>query len=390
MTDYKKKSLQMHEEKKGKLEVRSKVAVETRDDLSIAYTPGVAEPVRRIAENKEDVYRYTIKGNSVAIVTDGSAVLGLGNVGPEAALPVMEGKAVLFREFAGIDAYPLCLDTQDTEEIIETVRRIAPGFGGINLEDISAPRCFEIESRLQDLGIPVFHDDQHGTAIVLLAGLINAAIVVKKEFSDLKVVISGSGAAGVAIAKLLSCFADDTGVCEAVGDVIVVDSKGIISKDRRDLSDVKRELASYTNARNIGGTLSDALEGADVFVGVSAPGILSGDMIKMMASEAVIFALANPDPEILPDDAYAAGAAVVATGRSDFSNQVNNVLAFPGIFRGALDMRAPRITGAMKVHAAHALAQLVSNPTKEKILPEVIDKSVLPAIARAVRENGEL
>ncbi|MEX0935156.1 MAG: NADP-dependent malic enzyme [Candidatus Paceibacterota bacterium] len=390
MKDYNKESLQMHEEKRGKLEIHSKVPVNTQEDLSRAYTPGVAEPVRRIAEDPEEAYRYTIKGNSVAVVTDGSAVLGLGNVGPEAALPVMEGKAVLFREFAGIDAYPICLDTQDTDEIVETVRRIAPGFGGINLEDISAPRCFEIEARLQDLGIPVFHDDQHGTAIVLLAGLINAAKVVKKDISDLRVVISGAGAAGVAVAKLLTCHDDESGVCEAVRDVVVVDSTGIISSERGDLSDVKRDLASYTNSRGMTGGLQEALREADVFVGVSVPGILSKDMVRSMADNPVIFALANPDPEILPDDAYDAGAAVVATGRSDFSNQVNNVLAFPGIFRGALDMRAPRITGTMKVKAAYALAELVPTPTAEKILPSVIDTSVVPAIATAVRENGEI
>lgn len=388
--DYKKESLRIHEEKKGKLEIRSKVPVETRDDLSVAYTPGVAEPVRRIAENKEDVYRYTIKGNSVAVVTDGSAVLGLGNVGPEAALPVMEGKAVLFREFGGIDAYPICLDTQDVDEIVQTVRHIAPGFGGINLEDISAPRCFEIEARLQDLGIPVFHDDQHGTAIVLLAGLINAAKVVGKEFSDLRVVISGAGAAGVAIAKLLSCYSDESGVCTAVRDVVVVDSVGVISSQRENLSQVKKELLSYTNKEGRTGGLQEALVDTDVFVGVSAPGILSGEMIKGMAADPIIFAMANPDPEILPDDAYAAGARVVATGRSDFPNQVNNVLAFPGIFRGALDIRAPRITGSMKVRAAYALAELVETPTKDKILPEVTDKAVAPAIARAVRENSEV
>lgn len=372
--DYKKESLQLHKDKKGKLGVYSKVSVENKTDLSLAYSPGVAWPSREIAEHKEDVYTYTMKGNTVAVVSDGSAVLGLGNIGPEAALPVMEGKALLFKEFAGVDAFPLVLDTQDTDEIVSIVRAIAPGFGGINLEDISAPRCFEIESRLQDLGIPVFHDDQHGTAIVVLAGLINALKVVGKELEDIKVTISGVGAAGVAIYNILKNA--------QVKEIVMCDSKGIISPLRNDLNSIKQVIAE--EAGHSLGSLKDAVDGSDVFIGVSAPGVLTPQMITSM-NDPVVFALANPDPEILPDQAHEAGARVVATGRSDFPNQVNNVLAFPGIFKGALEARAPQITEDMKMEAARALSALVSSPSFEEILPNPFDSRVASTVSEAVK-----
>ncbi|MDG2221800.1 MAG: NADP-dependent malic enzyme, partial [Rubripirellula sp.] len=361
-----------------------------REDLSIAYTPGVARPCEAIAKNPERTRDLTIKRNTVAVVSDGSAVLGLGNIGPNAAIPVMEGKAILFKEFANIDAWPICVDTQDSEEIVETVRRIAPVFGGINLEDISAPRCFEIEKRLQDLGIPVFHDDQHGTAIVLLAGLINAAKVVGRELTELKIVINGAGAAGTAIARLLRCVGHDPNICVPVKDVIVCDSRGAIHRDRDDLSPYKKELLSYTNRACQTGSLRDVLVDADVFIGVSKGGLLNSEDIRRMSSDAIVLAMANPIPEIMPEAAFAGGAVVVGTGRSDFPNQVNNVLVFPGIFRGALDAGAAQITDEMKVTAARALAACVEKPTANQILPDPLDRTVAPRIAEAVKKCEEL
>ncbi len=384
MTDYFARSLIIHEQLRGKLGIQSRMPILTRDDLSIAYTPGVARPCEVIAADPSRARDLTIKRNSVAVVSDGSAVLGLGNIGPYAAIPVMEGKAILFKEFAGIDAWPICLDTQDADEIIETVRRIAPVFGGVNLEDISAPRCFAVEQGLQDLGIPVFHDDQHGTAIVLLAALINAAKVVGRELTDLKIVINGAGAAGTAIARLLRCVGHDPDVCVAVRDVIVCDSRGAIHSERDDLSDCKRELLGYTNRASQMGSLKDVLKGADVFIGVSKGGLLCATDIRTMADNATVLAMANPIPEIMPDEVHAGGAAVVGTGRSDFPNQVNNVLVFPGIFRGALDCGAARISEEMKVTAAKALAACVDEPTAERILPEPLDRTVAPRIADAV------
>lgn len=384
MSDYFERSLIIHEQLRGKLGIQSRVPVRSRDDLAVAYTPGVARPCEVISEDRSRTRDLTIKRNTVAVVSDGSAVLGLGNIGPHAAIPVMEGKAILFKEFAGIDAWPICVDTQDPEEIVETVRRIAPVFGGINLEDISAPRCFEIEQRLQDLGIPVFHDDQHGTAIVLLAGLINAAKVVGRALTDLKIVINGAGAAGTAIARLLRCVGHDPSVCVPVHDVIVCDSRGAIHRDRDQLSNYKRELLSYTNRTSRSGSLCDVLQGADVFIGVSKGGLLTAEHIRTMSDDAIVLAMANPIPEIMPEEAHAGGAAVVGTGRSDFPNQVNNVLVFPGIFRGALDCGTARITEAMKVTTARALAACVATPTAERILPDPLDRTVAPRIADAV------
>lgn len=379
MPDYKQLSLEMHEEKKGKMEIKSKVRVTNKDELSTAYTPGVAEPCRVIAENKEDVYKYTIKANTIAVVTDGSALLGLGNVGPEASLPVMEGKAILLKEFADVDAFPICLDTQDTEEIIQTVINIAPGFGGINLEDISSPRCFEIEKRLEEaLDIPVFHDDQHGTAIVVLAGLINALKVTGKKKEDVKVVVSGVGAAGVAVTKLLLAY--------GFQHFYMCDSKGLIYKGREErMNVVKEEMAEITNQEGKQGSLADALVGTDIFLGVSHPDIVNEEMVKSMNPDPIIFAMANPDPEIRPEKARAAGAAVIATGRSDFPNQINNVLAFPGIFRGLLDMRAQSVSMQMKTAAAEAIAAHVENPTAEMIIPPALDKTVAEKVAGAVK-----
>ncbi|MEN1705030.1 MAG: NADP-dependent malic enzyme [Planctomycetota bacterium] len=385
MHDFNQASLDLHREHKGKIEIKSKVPLESRDDLSLAYTPGVAEPCKRIAANVDLAYELTPKGNTVAIVSNGSAVLGLGNIGPEAAIPVMEGKALLFKTFAGLDAWPITLATQDAQEIIETVRRIAPVFGGINLEDIKAPQCFEIEDALQDLGIPVFHDDQHGTAIVCLAALLNAAKITGKKMEDLRVVISGAGAAGTAIARLLRCVNFDPSVCVPVRDIVICDSKGAITRDRDDLNPQKRAALSYTNRDNRSGTVHDMLEGADVFVGVSVGGLLDAGDIKRMADNPIIFAMANPDPEIDPELAMEAGAAVVGTGRSDYPNQINNVLAFPGIFRGAIDARADRITPEMKLAAARALAGCVEEPTADRIIPDPLDRSVAPKIADAVR-----
>ena len=387
MSDYFEKSVALHRKLHGKWEIQSKVSISTQDDLSLAYTPGVAAVCERIDKDVCEAYKLTMKGNSIAIVSDGSAVLGLGNIGPQAALPVMEGKAILFKEFAGIDGVPIVINTHSAQEIINTVKAIAPTFGGINLEDIAAPICFEVESALQDLGIPVFHDDQHGTAIVLLAGLMNAARVVNKPLESLKVVVNGAGAAGIAITKLLRCMGQNTNVCLAVQDVLVCDSKGIISKDRSDLNPYKQSLLSSTNRENKVGTVQDALKGADVFIGVSKGNILKADDIKNMAKQAIIFAMANPIPEIMPDVAKAAGAAVIGTGRSDFPNQINNVLAFPGIFRGALDAMASQITNSMKIAAAHALATAVSKNElgPEKILSNPLNKDVAIAVAKAVK-----
>ena len=383
--EYYKQSVALHKRLQGKIETSIKIDINTKEDLSLLYSPGVAQPCIDIANNPDDVYDYTIKGNTVAIVSDGSAILGLGNLGASAAIPVMEGKAMLFKKYGNVNAFPICLDTQDTEEIIETIRRIAPVFGGINLEDISAPRCFEIEARLQHLGIPVFHDDQHGTAIVVLAGLINAAKVVGKEMSELKVVINGAGAAGIAIAKMLKCVdAGDTENQEPVRDIIVCDTRGIIHRQRTDLNNTKKAILDFTNSEDITGTVKDAIKGADVFIGVSAPGILQADDIKTMANDAIIFACANPSPEITPEEAYKGGAAIVGTGRSDLPNQVNNVLAFPGIFKGALKARATSITPSMKIAAAHAIAACVATPTRDMIIPSTLDLSVAGTVANAV------
>ena len=375
------KALQMHEQWNGKLETTAKAHVNSREDLAIAYTPGVAEPCKVIAKDPEAAYKYTIKSNTVAVVSDGSAVLGLGNIGALAAMPVMEGKAVLFKEFGGVNAVPICLDTQDTEEIIRTVVNIAPAFGGINLEDISAPRCFEIETRLKELlDIPVFHDDQHGTAIVVLAGIINALKVTKKEKETCRVVVNGAGSAGVAITKLLLNY--------GFKDITMCDINGIISKDSENLNWMQKEMAKVTNLKNASGTLADALKGADIFVGVSAPGIVTKDMVTSMNKDAILFAMANPVPEIMPDLAKAAGAKVVGTGRSDFPNQVNNVVAFPGIFKGALEGRATQITEEMKLAAAKAIAGLVPDEelSEDNILPQAFDPCVAETVSRAIKE----
>ena len=375
------KALQMHEQWNGKLETTAKAHVNSREDLAIAYTPGVAEPCKVIAKDPEAAYKYTIKSNTVAVVSDGSAVLGLGNIGALAAMPVMEGKAVLFKEFGGVNAVPICLDTQDTEEIIRTVVNIAPAFGGINLEDISAPRCFEIETRLKELlDIPVFHDDQHGTAIVVLAGIINALKVTKKEKETCRVVVNGAGSAGVAITKLLLNY--------GFKDITMCDINGIISKDSENLNWMQKEMAKVTNLKNASGTLADALKGADIFVGVSDPGIVTKDMVASMNKDAILFAMANPVPEIMPDLAKAAGAKVVGTGRSDFPNQVNNVVAFPGIFKGALEGRASQITEEMKLAAAKAIAGLVPDEelSEDNILPQAFDPCVAETVSRAIKE----
>lgn len=385
MTDFFDRSLVLHEQLRGKISVQNKLPIGSRDDLSLAYTPGVARPCEIISEDPEAAYRLTSKGNSVAVITDGSAVLGLGDIGPLASLPVMEGKALLFREFAKIDAWPICLDTKDPAKIIETCKVIAPSFGGINLEDISAPRCFEIEDALQDLGIPVFHDDQHGTAIVLLAALINAAQVTEKKLNDLRVVVNGAGAAGTAIAKLISGIGVAGTEISPVGDVIICDSKGAISRSRDGLSPEKIRLLEFSNKGNRSGTLKEVIKGADVFIGVSKGNVITTDDVKAMAKNSIILAMANPTPEIMPEEAIRGGAAVVGTGRSDFANQVNNVLVFPGIFRGALDARAPRINGEMKVAAALALAGAVDEISPENILPHPLDRTVAPRIAKHVR-----
>jgi malate dehydrogenase (oxaloacetate-decarboxylating) len=384
--NYDELSLKFHEEHKGKIEVVSKAELKTRDDLSIEYTPGVAAPCRAIAANKEDVYKYTAKGNLVAVVTDGTAVLGLGDIGPEAGLPVMEGKAILFKQFGGVDAFPICLDTKDTDEIVETVCRIAPGFGGINLEDIAAPRCFEIERKLKErLDIPVFHDDQHGTAIVLLAAVINALKIVDKKIGEIRIVINGAGSAGTAIGKLLMSY--------GAKNVVFCDRKGILTEETA-LNDAQKELASITNPEHLSGELKDALNGADVFIGVSVGGCVSEEMVKSMNHDACVFPMANPTPEIMPDLALKAGARVVGTGRSDFPNQINNLLVFPGIFRGALDVRAKDISEGMQLAAAEAIAAMIKDEelNEQNIIPSVFHpeaaKTVAKAVADKAREEG--
>ncbi len=378
------KALKLHEEWNGKLEIVAKSPVQSREDLSLAYTPGVAEPCKVIAQDKEAAYKYTMKANTVAVVSDGSAVLGLGNIGPYAAMPVMEGKAVLFKEFGGVNAVPICLDTQDTEEIIKAVTYLAPGFGGINLEDISAPRCFEIEERLKEiLDIPVFHDDQHGTAIVVLAGIINALKVVGKKKEDCRIVVNGAGSAGVAITRLLLTY--------GFPHITMCDKVGIVSKKTEGLNWMQQKMAELTNLEQQTGTLADAMKGADIFVGVSAPGIVTPEMVASMNKDAILFAMANPVPEIMPDIAKAAGAKVVGTGRSDFPNQVNNVVAFPGIFKGALEGRAAKITEEMKLAAANAIASLVPDEelNEDNIMPEAFNPRVAEVVAEAVRSHIE-
>lgn len=377
--DYQKLSIRAHRKARGKISVVGKLPINNREDLSIAYTPGVAGPALAIAKDKALAYDLTATKNGVAIVSDGSAVLGLGNIGPEAALPIMEGKAVLFKRFANIDGFPIVLSTQDTDEIVAAVKAIAPTFGGINLEDISAPRCFEIEARLKkELSIPVMHDDQHGTAIVVLAGLINALKVVRKDKKFIRVVINGAGAAGIATARLLHLY--------GIRDIIVCDSKGIMSKKRDDLTPVKKEILKITNRKNISGSLSDALRDSDVFIGVSKGNLLKASDVETMAKRAIIFAMANPTPEIMPSEARRAGAAVVASGRSDFPNQINNVLVYPGIFKGAIESRISEITDEMKIRAALALAAVVKRPTREKIIPDLFDRKVVLAVSNAVKK----
>lgn len=381
--DFNELSLKMHEENRGKVEVVSKVKIKDRNDLSTAYTPGVAEPCRKIRDNKAEVYRYTCKSNMVAVVSDGTAVLGLGDIGPEAAIPVMEGKAILFKEFAGVDAFPICLDTKDVDEIVETVKRIAPVFGGINLEDISAPRCFEIEKRLkEELDIPVFHDDQHGTAIVVSAGLINALKLVGKDFSGANVVINGAGSAGISICKLLLQL--------GIGNVVLVDKQGALCPGEDWMNEAQAAMAEITNKDRQRGNLAEIMKGKDVFVGVSAPGVVTPDMVATMASDPIVFAMANPTPEIMPEEAKKGGVRVMATGRSDYPNQINNVLVFPGIFRGALDARATGITEEMKMAAARAIASIVSEEelNEEYIIPGAFDERVSKVVAKAVADEA--
>lgn len=376
------KALELHKEWEGKISTEAKCEVKTREDLALAYTPGVAEPCKVIHEDPKEAYTYTLKQNTIAVVSDGSAVLGLGNIGPEAAMPVMEGKAVLFKEFGGVNAFPICLKTQDVDEIVETVQRLEPTFGGINLEDISAPRCFEIERRLKEtMNIPVFHDDQHGTAIIVLAGVINSLKLTGKKKEDCRIVVNGSGAAGIAISKLLLRY--------GFRHLVICDSKGIISRDRENLNWIKKEMLEVTNLDNQNGTLADALVGADIFIGVSAPNSVTEEMVRSMNKDAILFAMANPVPEIMPDLAKAAGARIVGTGRSDFPNQVNNVLVFPGIFKGALEGKARQITEDMKLAAAEALAGIVSDEelNEEFILPEAFNPKVSEVVSAAVREN---
>lgn len=386
--DYFEQSIFLHEKLRGKIRIQPKMDIQSTEDLALLYSPGVAEPCIRIHKNPNDVWKYTIKRNTVAVVSDGTAVLGLGNIGAAASIPVMEGKAMLFKKFAGIDAFPICIDTQDTEKVIETVRLIAPVFGGINLEDIAAPRCFEIEDRLQDLGIPVFHDDQHGTAVVVLAGIINACKLLNREIKDLKIVINGAGAAGIAIAKLLrsatAAASNDPAIC--VKEVILCDTKGTVHKDRDDLNATKKEILTWTNPNNVKGTVQEALKDADVFIGVSQANLLTADDIRTMKKDAIVFALANPIPEIMPEEALKGGAAVVGTGRSDLPNQINNVLAFPGIFRGALDGKAKRITTAMKLAAAYAIANSVYNMALDKVVPATLNLRVAHEVSLAVQD----
>lgn len=380
--EIKQKALELHEKNQGKLEVVSKVKVNDAMDLALAYTPGVAEPCKKIHEDNELAYKYTNKGNMVAVVTDGSAVLGLGNIGGIAGMPVMEGKSVLFKEFGNVDAFPICLNTQDTEEIIRTVKAISPSFGGINLEDIAAPRCFEIEKRLiEELDIPVFHDDQHGTAVIVLSAVINALRIVKKDISDVKIVISGAGAAGIAISNLLTLA--------GARNNLILNSRGIIDPDDEKLDEARREIARTTNPNKVKGDLKTAMENADIFIGVSAPGILTKEMVSSMNHDAIVLAMANPVPEIYPDEAKEAGARVVGTGRSDYPNQVNNVLVFPGIFRGALDAKADKITDDMKLSAAYAIAHMVEQPVEDRILPEAFNKDVARNVANAVKKSWE-
>ena len=380
--EIKQKALELHEKNQGKLEVVSKVKVNDAMDLALAYTPGVAEPCKKIHEDNSLAYKYTNKGNMVAVVTDGSAVLGLGNIGGIAGMPVMEGKSVLFKEFGNVDAFPICLNTQDTEEIISTVKAISPSFGGINLEDIAAPRCFEIEKRLiEELDIPVFHDDQHGTAVIVLSAVINALRIVKKDISDVKIVISGAGAAGIAISNLLTLA--------GAKNNLILNSRGIIDPDDEKLDEARREIARTTNPNKVKGDLKTAMENADIFIGVSAPGILTKEMVSSMNRDAIVLAMANPVPEIYPDEAKEAGARVVGTGRSDYPNQVNNVLVFPGIFRGALDAKADRITDDMKLSAAYAIAHMVEQPVEDRILPEAFNKDVARNVANAVKKSWE-
>ncbi|MDU4278694.1 MAG: NADP-dependent malic enzyme [Finegoldia magna] len=380
--EIKQKALELHEKNQGKLEVVSKVKVNDAMDLALAYTPGVAEPCKKIHEDNDLAYKYTNKGNMVAVVTDGSAVLGLGNIGGIAGMPVMEGKSVLFKEFGNVDAFPICLNTQDTEEIIRTVKAISPSFGGINLEDIAAPRCFEIEKRLiEELDIPVFHDDQHGTAVIVLSAVINALRIVKKDISDVKIVISGAGAAGIAISNLLTLA--------GAKNNLILNSRGIIDPDDEKLDEARREIARTTNPNKVKGDLKTAMENADIFIGVSAPGILTKEMVSSMNHDSIVLAMANPVPEIYPDEAKEAGARVVGTGRSDYPNQVNNVLVFPGVFRGALDAKADRITDDMKLSAAYAIAHMVEQPTEERILPEAFNKDVARNVANAVKKSWE-
>jgi len=373
------KSLELHKKNSGKLEIKLKSKLETKEDLSLQYTPGVAEVCNVIAKDPKKAYEYTIKKNSVAVISNGTAVLGLGNIGALASLPVMEGKAALFKRFANIDAYPICLDTQDPKKIVEQIKAVSPGFGGINLEDIKAPECFEIENELQDIGIPVMHDDQHGTAVVVLAGLVNALKVLNKKFDDSIIVISGAGAAGIAVAKLI--------LTQNPKDIILCDTKGILSRDRTNLNDSKAEISLLTNHLNKHGTLADALKNSDVFIGVSAPNIVTEEMIKSMNKEPIVFAMSNPTPEIMPDEAKKGGAAVIGTGRSDFPNQINNVLAFPGIFRGALDSNAKKITEKMKLAAAYAIANSIT-PITSRIVPYILDKDVdvTKLVAEAVKK----
>jgi len=385
-----KEALALHAKHHGKLEIRVKVPIRNKHDLSLAYTPGVAEVCREIVKDKNLAYRYTLKANTIAIVTDGSAVLGLGNIGGYAAIPVMEGKAILFKEFADIDAFPICFENYETD-FTDQVKNIAPVFGGINLEDIAAPKCFELEDALQDIGIPVMHDDQHGTAVVVLAALLNACKVTGRTYEDLNIVICGAGAAGYAITRLLKCIGYDPHVCRTVHEIIVCDTHGTIFRGRDGLYKNKYKfiIAEETNRQARAGTLADAMAGADVFIGVSAPEIVTEEMVQSMNKDPVVFAMANPVPEIWPDAAKNAGAAVVGTGRSDFPNQINNVLAFPGIFRGALDAHASRITDEMKIAAAQAIAGYVKKPKKERILPNILDKKVTPAVAKAVAKAAE-
>lgn len=386
MDDIYKRSVALHEQMQGKIEVTNKIAVDDTDTLSLVYSPGVAQPCLEIEKDPERAYDLTMKGNTIAVVTNGTAVLGLGNIGTLASLPVMEGKAMLFKKFANINAVPICIDSTNTRHIIETITRIAPAFGGINLEDIKAPESFEIEEKLQGLGIPVFHDDQHGTAIVTLAALINACKVKGKELSEMKVVVNGAGAAGIAIAKLLRCFNIDSNLCKPVKQLIVCDSKGAIHRFRHDLNKAKTELLKYSNFQDIKGDIHAVIKDADVFVGVSKGNLLTKEDVKNMAPDPVIFAMANPTPEIMPEDAFEAGASIVGTGRSDYPNQINNVLAFPGIFKGALAARAATISTEMKLAAAYAIAAYVETPTNEMVIPSALDTSLAQVVADAVEQ----